>query len=108
MQKGEIKVKINGSNWKVIITDNKQDLTDKYGHICKGTVSYRLSTIYLDNTVSRENAAHILRHELSHIYLYETQLAQKDIYTEEELCEFTAIYGMRIVNKANNILKRIR
>lgn len=107
MQKGEIRVKINNSNWKIKITDNKEELRDKEGHICKGTTCYRDSTVYIDNTVSRENLAHILRHELSHIYLYETQIRLKDLYTEEDICEFTAIYGRRIVNKVDNILKRI-
>lgn len=107
MQKGELRIRVNGSDWTIVITDNKRELTDKSGHICKGTVSYRESKIFIDESVSKENVAHILRHELTHIYIYETQLTMKETYTEEELCEFFAIYGTKIVTKVNSIMKRM-
>lgn len=107
MKRSEIRVKINSSNWNIVLTDNKQDLIDRDGHLCKGTTSYKKSTIYISNEVSRENLAHLLRHELTHVYLYETQIRLTDNYSEEDMCEFIAIYGKRIIKKADTILRRV-
>lgn len=112
MEKGETKIRVNGSTWRIVLTDDKNNLRDNIGHICKGITSYKNSTVYIDIDISRDNMIHIIRHELSHIYLYETQIKSsllKDdiIYSEEDLCEFLAIYGSRIINKSNNILRKL-
>lgn len=103
----EIGIRVNSSKWNVVMTDSAEELRDRNGHICKGTTSYKNRKIYLDFRVSREDLLHIIKHELTHIYIYETQIELKERYSEEDICEFVAIYGARIINKANSILKRI-
>lgn len=108
MEKARINIKVNNYNWCIELTDNIENLTNKEGNICKGTTSYKNKTIYLDYKISEETAKHVLIHELTHVYIYETQLELKSYYNEEDLCEFVAMYGERVIKKAKSILKAVK
>ena len=103
----KLTIRVNGYPWDIVFTSDNKNLIDRNGHICKGLVSYKEKIIYVDRNVPREDIKHILKHELTHIYLYKTQLYVKETFSEEDICEFVAIYGSKIHNKVNNIMKRI-
>lgn len=103
----KIAIRVNGYPWDIVFTNDKKNLIDRNEHICKGLVSYKEKTIYIDESVPREDIRHILKHELTHIYIYRTQSWLKETFTEEDICEFVAMYGSKIHNKVNTIMKRI-
>lgn len=106
MVEREIAIKVNDNNWKVAVTRDYKLLLDKNGHICKGVTSYKNRTIFIDPRMPKESFLRVLRHELGHTYLYETQININDNFTEEDVCEFIAIYGDKIVSKARSIYKK--
>lgn len=72
-----------------------------------GITEYTTSTIYFDKDIDGFLLAKTLRHELAHIYLWET--GQQDrVYSEEELCEVMSVAAPLITKSANDILLRLR
>jgi Zn-dependent peptidase ImmA (M78 family) len=106
MAKG-VPVKIFQNNWTVIVTNSPKDLVINNKQ-CKGSILYKDSVIFLDENTSDKDRQRIIRHELAHAMLYETQISLRDCYTEEDLCEFIAIYGNLIEEMATDILSKIK
>ena len=72
-----------------------------------GITEYVTSTIYIDKDLDGFLLAKALRHELTHIYLWET--GQQDrVMNEEEQCDFMSVAGPIITQAANEILLRLR
>ena len=72
-----------------------------------GITEYITSTIYIDKDLDGFLLAKTLRHELTHIYLWET--GQQDrVYNEEELCEVMSVAAPLITKSANDILLRLK
>ena len=72
-----------------------------------GITEYITSTIYIDKDLDGFLLAKTLRHELTHIYLWET--GQQDrVYSEEELCEVMSVAAPLITKSANDILLRLK
>lgn len=72
-----------------------------------GITEYITQTIYIDKDLDGFPLIKVLRHELTHIYLWET--GQQDrILNEEELCEFMSIASPVICKAADNIMLRLK
>ena len=72
-----------------------------------GLTEYITSTIYIDNELKGFLLEKALRHELMHVYLWET--GQQDrTYTEEELCDLMSTAGPLVCKTANEILERLK
>lgn len=97
------KIKLFLYEWEVLCTVSKQEL-EVNGKECKGCVHYSDRKIYVYKNLSLEDKFKVLRHELTHAVLYETQIELKEHYTEEDMCELMAKYGPFIVEKANELL----
>ena len=68
---------------------------------------YNEDTNYIDKELDGLVLAKTLRHELMHIYLWET--GQQDmIKNEEETCDFMSVAAPAICECANNIMLRLR
>ena len=93
--------------WTFMLTEDKSNLTVN-GELCKGSVHYSSREIFADRNLSLEDLYKVVRHELTHAVLYETQIDLKRQYTEEDVCEVMAKFGEFIVNKAAEIIKAIR
>ena len=106
MAKG-VPVQIFRNNWTVLVTKSPKDLIVNNKQ-CKGCIVYKDSVIFLDENLSDKDRLRVLRHEVAHALLYETQISQKDCYTEEELCDFMAIYSPMVEEIVAEILKRMR
>ena len=109
MKKGEIKIRVKHI-WNIVITNNKKDLINNEGHLCKGIVKYKDNIIYIDEEIleRKNDLYHLLKHELTHIFLYETQIELKETYSEENLCELVALYSDDIIRKARLILRKLK
>lgn len=97
------KIKLLLYEWEIVYTVNKQDLNVD-GKECKGCVHYSERRIYVHKNLSLEDKFKVLRHELTHAVLYETQIELKEYYTEEDMCELMSKYGAFIVEKTNELL----
>lgn len=91
-----MEVKINRLLWKIEeieSVDSRLYVNEKY---CFGVCEYAIRTIYLDKNMEERYKRKVLRHELCHALLASYMLRSKDEYTEEELCEFVALYADEI------------
>lgn len=72
-----------------------------------GITEFVSSTIYIDKDLDGFVLAKTLRHELVHVYLWET--GQQDrIMNEEEVCEFMSIAIPTIQKTTDEILLRLK
>lgn len=94
------------SKWKICRTDEREKLLVD-GKLCKGSIHYRAREIYISDDIFNDDLGKVIRHELSHAVLYETQLNLNTTYSEEDLCEFMAKYGEFITSKTNEIIKNM-
>lgn len=97
-------LKINNSLWKIVEVETKDPNLVIEDNMCFGVCDYSTFTIYLDKNLEDENKFNTLLHELTHAYMYSFLLSKKEVYTEEELCQFIAHYGESIVFEAQNYL----
>ena len=72
-----------------------------------GITEFITSTIYIDKDLDGFALAKALRHELTHIYLWET--GQQDrVMNEEEICDFMSVAAPIIYKTANDIIIRLK
>jgi predicted SprT family Zn-dependent metalloprotease len=95
-----MKITINQSEWTIHEVESSHNMLVLDGGSCRGTTHFKQQEIYIDNSFKDEKVFQVLCHELSHAYLYETQLDIGVKYNEEMLCEFIGLYGKPIVDTA--------
>lgn len=72
-----------------------------------GITEYVTQTIYIDKELDGYLLAKTLRHELTHVYLWETG-QQGRVYNEEELADIISVATPDIVQTTNDIMLRLR
>jgi hypothetical protein len=72
-----------------------------------GITEYHTQTVYIDKSLDGFLLGKALRHELMHIYLWETGQQARD-YTEEEVCDLMSVAGPAVTKAADNIMLRLR
>lgn len=72
-----------------------------------GITHYIAQTIYIDKELDGFPLVKALRHELMHVYLWETG-QQGRIFNEEELCDLTSTAAPVICKTADDIILRLR
>jgi len=72
-----------------------------------GITEYITQTIYIDKELDGYLLGKALRHELTHIYLWET--GQQDCYkNEEEVADFISVAAPEICKAVDNIMLRLK
>ena len=72
-----------------------------------GITDYIAQTVYIDKELDGYLLGKTLRHELAHIYLWET--GQQDMTkNEEETCDFISVAAPIITKTADDIMTRLR
>lgn len=89
-------IEINGLEWKIeeVSSDDRRLLVNDAR--CAGVTDYILKIVYIDSSLSQPYKRRVLRHELGHVYIDSYLIEKKDLYSEEELVEFLALYGVQI------------
>lgn len=72
-----------------------------------GITEYITSTIYIDKDLDKFLLGKALRHELTHIYLWETG-QQGRINNEEETCDLISVAAPVICKTADEIMLRLK
>ncbi len=83
-----------------------EDKTPEYGTRINGITEYFTSTIYIDKELDGFLLIKTLRHELMHLYLWETGQQGRE-YTEEELCEIVSVAAPLICKTADEIISKL-
>lgn len=97
--------KVNNAVWHLVFTDDDAKLLVN-NESKKGVIVYKTATIFIDTRVSLENQLYVLVHELTHLFLYETQIELRSTFTEEQVCEFVAMYSDTINKLAKRLIRR--
>ena len=100
-------IKIFNTCWNIVLTEDKKQLLLN-GTLCKGVVNYKDITIFIDKSITSSQLERLIPHELAHIVIYVTQFQRKDIFTEEDLCDFMALYGSYISKKSKEVIRKIK
>ena len=112
MRNENVEIVLNGQKWVVCGVDahNPGLLLD--GEFRRGCTWWNAQKIYLSNELDERTAYKVIAHELTHATLYATQI--KDLgnstaenFTEEDVCEFTALYGSQIADIAKDLMKKL-
>lgn len=108
MRNANIETDLNGQKWRVCVVDaHDQSVFPRRGFTWKN-----LQKIYLSNELDERTAPRVIAHELTHATLYATQI--KDLvnstvenFTEEDVCEFMALYGAQIADIAQDLMEKL-
>ena len=104
----KITAEINNKVWTFSIDKPTNEIFKLHNKYLDSVCEYRTRTIHIKDTVSLNDLAHILNHEICHALIYETQIKTVDVtYTEEDLCEFVGKYFESIVNIYNLVITKI-
>lgn len=102
-------LKINNLEWciKLVPTRDRNlavsEVSGSYG-VCNPTDL----TIYLDESMSYTRMKQTLSHELTHAYLISYMLDLKENYSEDEICEFVALYSQHILDDCRKFMEFYR
>lgn len=96
-------VNINGFVWDVDIVPSESEALTIDGRQCRGATWCGQQRIVLSAMLNQRTARRTITHELSHAFLWSTQVHCQDTYGEEELCDFVACYAAQISRYANDI-----
>lgn len=72
-----------------------------------GLTYYRSKSIYIDKELTKDQKIEVIRHEITHAVIFETQFAEHKKYNEEDLCELVAHYGQIICDLANKVYNKL-
>lgn len=72
-----------------------------------GITEYISQTVYIDKELDGYALMKVLRHELMHIYLWETG-QQDHCYNEEEMCDLISVAAPMICKTADDIMFRLK
>jgi hypothetical protein len=100
-----MKTDINGIEYEIIEVEPTHSMLLIGEKRCAGTCHYHHQEIYLSNAMKQDSKYATLCHELSHAFLVETQLEEKESFSEENLCEFVGMYGKKICAIADEYFK---
>lgn len=97
-------ININGLKWTIEEVETRSSELIVNGVSCFGVCKFLTQEILIDNSLKEDKQFQTLKHELTHAFLYCHLLDKKDNYTEEELCEFVAMYSEPIINIAKTYM----
>lgn len=100
-------VKINKILYQIKTVDNKElNRHQDEDNSVIGLTDCIDQIIYLDKDLKKERMKQTLIHELTHAYINECY--PSEIFDEEDLCNFIAIYSEDILTEANRIYKEVK
>lgn len=106
---------VNPKNvWKLCFRDKEtmnkifyEDKTPDDDTRIHGITEFITSTIYIDKELDGFPLTKTLRHELTHVFLWETG-QQNRVYNEEELCEVMSIAAPEVCRVTDEIMLRLK
>ncbi len=103
-----MKVTINAIGWEVFKVDANHAGLYVNGEACVGTTWPAKAQIYIADNQSPGKMLLTIRHELVHAYINSTQIREPRKCTEEDICEFVAMYADAVLSLAEKIFKELQ
>lgn len=94
---------IGQSTWKVSIENSHSSELCVDGNVSRGCTWCGKHEIYLSNELTPITFRRVCIHELVHAILFSTQACLLETYTEEQLCDFMALYGDEVIYLADQL-----
>jgi len=105
---------ISKNEWTLCFRDEEEmnkiyyeNRTPEEGVRIHGITEYHTQTVYIDKDLDGFLLSKALRHELMHIYLWETGQQARE-YTEEEVCDLMSVASPAINEAVSNIVLRLK
>ena len=86
--------------WEIKLVPNSDPGLVVDNKICNGTTWPDLLTIYISEELNYAAAKRVITHELTHAFLFSTQIRPPEEFTEEDVCELMARWGSQITRMA--------
>lgn len=100
-----MKFEINNIEWQIFELDGLDTRLSANGEYCSGVCAFDKKAIYLHKDTTKTYKYKILLHELSHAFINDCLLSKPKKFTEEEVCEFTALYSQTIIELADEYFR---
>lgn len=97
------KLTIVDQEWEVYIADAHDPELIANGVDCAGTTWCGHFKIFLSNELRGSRLKRTIRHEITHAFIYSSQCDIPETFDEEQICEFVAIYGNKIIEISDEI-----
>lgn len=89
---------------RLVSSDDAKLIVD--GEKSWGATYFKSRIIYIDQSLDCTTRGEVLRHEITHAVIYETQFTQKHKYSEEDICDFVGMYGTIIHKLAHDVFEQ--
>ena len=89
--------------WKIYTADAHDPELIADGRACTGTTWCGHFKIFLSNELRGSRLLRTIRHEITHAFIYSSQCEVPETFNEEQICEFVAIYGDKIIEISDEI-----
>lgn len=93
-------IKINDLEWEIKVVSATDATLVVDGDKCRGTTWFGKQQIFLSSELDYRTAKLVILHELTHAFLWSTQMRIPEKFNEEEICDFMACWGNQIVDVA--------
>lgn len=102
-----MRIHINHLVWEVNIASTTDPELMVDGEMCRGTTWYGKQQIFLAAELNANTALRVIIHELTHAYLYSTQMRIPESFNEEEVCDFMACWAQDILVTADVVFQEL-
>ena len=92
-----MKINLEGLTWQVELADAHSPELMVDNEPCRGTTWCGHQRIYISNELTPECALRVIRHEVTHAYIWSTQIHLPKTYDEEYICDFLAMWAPQIL-----------
>ena len=98
------KIKICGMNYTIKVVNSYDDVLLLKGSYRCGVTSRSEETIYMANDLNNEMFKRVLLHEITHVYIYASGMAQVE-WQEENVADFIEAHMLDIYTTYKKIIK---
>ena len=102
-----MKINLEGLVWQVELADAHSPELTVDNAPCRGTTWCGHQRIYISNELSPECALRVIRHEVTHAYIWSTQISLPKTFDEEYICDFVAMWTPRILSASIQIFNAL-
>ena len=102
-----MKINLEGLVWQVELADANSPELMVNNEPCRGTTWFSHQRIYISNELSPECALRVIRHEVTHAYIWSTQISWPKTYDEEYICDFLAMWAPQILSASIQIFNAL-
>ena len=102
-----MKINLEGLMWQVELVDAHSPELMVNNEPCRGTTWCGHQRIYISNELTPACAIRVIRHEVTHAYIWSTQISLPKTFDEEYSCDFVAMWTPQILSASIQIFNAL-